>query len=69
MGLYDGNMTRPVFKSKGVKQRTHRVKIIAGVICVRHSSLKDKIGIADDAYAFEKHLIRKVEVESRLAPG
>jgi len=59
MGLDIGNMTQPVLKSKGIKQRTHEVKIEDGYIYVRDSSLDSDITIGSDTYAFKKQIIPK----------
>ncbi len=57
MGLEMENMKQPVLKSKGIKQRTHAVKIKDNMIYARDSSLNDQQEIASDTYAFKKQVI------------
>lgn len=57
MGLEVEDLTQPVLKSKGIKQRTHAVKIIDEMIYAQDSSLKDEVKIASDTYAFTKQVI------------
>ncbi|KAF0743781.1 hypothetical protein Ae201684P_004089 [Aphanomyces euteiches] len=63
MGLEVGNMTTPVLKSKGVRQRTHPVKVENGMILVHDSSLDGGDSIASDAYAFETKGIPDLETK------
>ncbi|KAF0720511.1 Aste57867_230 [Aphanomyces stellatus] len=53
LGLEPGNMTTPVLKSKGVRQRTHPVKVEDGMVLVHDSSADGGERIASDSYAFQ----------------
>ncbi|ETV68042.1 hypothetical protein H257_15812, partial [Aphanomyces astaci] len=63
MGLEPGKMTQPVLKSKGVKQRTHPVKVVDGMVLVQDSSDdgEEYVVIASDVYAFDTKCIPDLE--------
>ncbi|OQS00494.1 hypothetical protein ACHHYP_03447 [Achlya hypogyna] len=57
MGFDSGNMKAPVLKSKGVKQRTHHIKVHNSTIFVADSTIPGQDAIASDSYAFRKQVI------------